>query len=740
MQVIGLITGGESTQCQFMCGNNPRRSQKLMIARTPLNSKVVDKYFLDDEEIETLKEAITENPVIFELDGCFKPSTIPIFFLDLFPEKIGSLIDERRSTLFVVVNSGGSANEFWPSETGGMSLIDSVNSILVEKGEEGSLEFARGFNARKKGKNCSDRRAPASARVDTNETSLGFLLTPPIDSGETFNDFWAKLKKCIKGFKGKQDIDFCDFEGEEGEIIQWAGKGISEIVFIVLLKQNEEKFDDVCKFLKELTELRGKSEGGNVRDSIHSSSGEKLMKDDRIESSRPRRDSIQSLRGEKVKERIDSTRSLRGEKTRERVDFARSPRPPLNGTTPQRFNPSTPGLHFTTFAAGEDHSDSSQSPPSTRTRTRPAIASLAAENAALHAALARQAENFDNLGRLLRSRVESTRAASAAAANRRTATVERVAAAENRKLKESLESQAAEIKRLEAAEELIGLLREERATQAAALQASAGEVAEARRLASVAEAQRVAAVEEASEARRLAAAAEAQKVAMIQAMEAETRRLAAVVEASEARRLAAVQAAEAAEVRRQAAIQSAEAAEARRLAAVAEMSSETEARKLALVQAAEAEARRLVSVQAGEAEVKRLMTLLENETRKVENVQAAEIEARNKVEGLLLEISGLQRERERSHVEEARLKGLITHFETKLAKKKLKSASLKAELSALQAKYIGVREDLIEKNTTLKFAKEELIAREEQAKPVRSAMASIAEIKNLVNTFRNMKK
>lgn len=53
-----------------------------MCLRNPVNSKVIDKYFIDDEQILTIKDAMIEKPHIFDFDYVFKNSNFNNFFND----------------------------------------------------------------------------------------------------------------------------------------------------------------------------------------------------------------------------------------------------------------------------------------------------------------------------------------------------------------------------------------------------------------------------------------------------------------------------------------------------------------------------------------------------------------------------------------------------------------------------------------------------------------------------------
>ena len=54
MQAICLIFNENNSLDNFLCGNDWNNSQKLLCLQNPVNSKVIGKYFTDDEEINTI--------------------------------------------------------------------------------------------------------------------------------------------------------------------------------------------------------------------------------------------------------------------------------------------------------------------------------------------------------------------------------------------------------------------------------------------------------------------------------------------------------------------------------------------------------------------------------------------------------------------------------------------------------------------------------------------------------------
>lgn len=72
MQAICLIFNENNSLDNFLCGNDWSNSQKLLCLQNPVNSKVIGKYFTDDEEINTIQDAMVEKPQIFNFDYVFK--------------------------------------------------------------------------------------------------------------------------------------------------------------------------------------------------------------------------------------------------------------------------------------------------------------------------------------------------------------------------------------------------------------------------------------------------------------------------------------------------------------------------------------------------------------------------------------------------------------------------------------------------------------------------------------------
>ena len=112
MESICVIINEGKNLDNFICGNNWKESRKLLSIRNPVNKKVIEKYFLDDDEIDTIKEAMSEKPQIFEFDYIFKSSNLINFYNCYISEKI----KEEKISKFFTIYSNKFQDYFWKTE------------------------------------------------------------------------------------------------------------------------------------------------------------------------------------------------------------------------------------------------------------------------------------------------------------------------------------------------------------------------------------------------------------------------------------------------------------------------------------------------------------------------------------------------------------------------------------------------------------------------------------------------
>ena len=55
----------------FAASNEPKGSKSILSVQTPLKRKTIEKYFLKEKDIETIKESLLEEPKIFQFDKVF---------------------------------------------------------------------------------------------------------------------------------------------------------------------------------------------------------------------------------------------------------------------------------------------------------------------------------------------------------------------------------------------------------------------------------------------------------------------------------------------------------------------------------------------------------------------------------------------------------------------------------------------------------------------------------------------
>lgn len=133
METICLITEDGSGLSNYICANNWKSSKRLICLKTPINTKIIDKYFTDDEEIDTIKEAMIETPLIFEFNYNFKPGSISQFHDVYLFNRTQKQLKEEGAKTYLVIGESIEGNFWVPSKDlkEGNFLLDSVARALI---------------------------------------------------------------------------------------------------------------------------------------------------------------------------------------------------------------------------------------------------------------------------------------------------------------------------------------------------------------------------------------------------------------------------------------------------------------------------------------------------------------------------------------------------------------------------------------------------------------------------------
>lgn len=105
METITVLLSEENTLNHYLAGNDWKNSGKVLCMSKPVNNHVIERYFLDDDEIDTILQALEEKPKILEFDHVFKPSNTQELFSELIEEKNQALQEQDLSFVYVLYSN-----------------------------------------------------------------------------------------------------------------------------------------------------------------------------------------------------------------------------------------------------------------------------------------------------------------------------------------------------------------------------------------------------------------------------------------------------------------------------------------------------------------------------------------------------------------------------------------------------------------------------------------------------------
>lgn len=105
METYAFILNNQNILNHFICGNNWKESRQLVCLKTAVNVQVVEKYFMDDSDIDTICEAIIEEPEYVSFDHVFKSNQIFQFYNHVLKSKISQGFTTKESQLFLIYSN-----------------------------------------------------------------------------------------------------------------------------------------------------------------------------------------------------------------------------------------------------------------------------------------------------------------------------------------------------------------------------------------------------------------------------------------------------------------------------------------------------------------------------------------------------------------------------------------------------------------------------------------------------------
>lgn len=268
MHSIAVLVGAQDSFWHFACGSNWRRSRAVLAMETAVNPTIIAKYFLDDNDIDTLQKAMKEAPVRLEFTHALLHKSLFQYIQAAFRTKIADAMTKGENALFLVY-SNRYQQMIWSDQPGSGSACQLVNAaadlvighaggkelklhcqlrhfeqiieltgtkddILRFKTEDEFLVCLRRLNTRIS--QFLDAKEVDSFDSDlavdlTLETSLGthvrFIVLPTAEGANSggFSHFWREVQAAVTSsdkyvknalFEVRKEIDIVSFRDAEG--------------------------------------------------------------------------------------------------------------------------------------------------------------------------------------------------------------------------------------------------------------------------------------------------------------------------------------------------------------------------------------------------------------------------------------------------------------------------------------------------------------------------------------------
>ena len=143
METVCVITDVDNGLSNYLCSNNWKSSRKLICLKTQINPRIIDKYFTDDEEIDTIKEAMIETPLIYEFSHNFKPTNIEQFYGVYIEERVVQQLRTEASKAYFVICESIDESFINPNKELDESnyLLNAVATALSKNVKKGRFEI-----------------------------------------------------------------------------------------------------------------------------------------------------------------------------------------------------------------------------------------------------------------------------------------------------------------------------------------------------------------------------------------------------------------------------------------------------------------------------------------------------------------------------------------------------------------------------------------------------------------------
>ena len=73
-QTLCLVVDSQGGHKHLFCAQKADTAQSVLSVKTPLNSTAIDKYFLSEADLGSIKQSLVEKPTVYRFDQVFRSS------------------------------------------------------------------------------------------------------------------------------------------------------------------------------------------------------------------------------------------------------------------------------------------------------------------------------------------------------------------------------------------------------------------------------------------------------------------------------------------------------------------------------------------------------------------------------------------------------------------------------------------------------------------------------------------
>ncbi len=69
---VCMVIDSSSGHKHLFCAHQPDKAKSVLAVKTPLKSTAIDKYFIQEDDLPSIKESLVEKPTVYRFDQVFR--------------------------------------------------------------------------------------------------------------------------------------------------------------------------------------------------------------------------------------------------------------------------------------------------------------------------------------------------------------------------------------------------------------------------------------------------------------------------------------------------------------------------------------------------------------------------------------------------------------------------------------------------------------------------------------------